>query len=283
MIAYKGFDKNLSCRDFHYEIGGTYEMDGELKMCERGFHACLFPLDCFRYYPPATSRYCIVDLDDHNMLTSDKDSKACSWKITIVMELGIDELRKEAKAIIRQRGRCSNSYLNNAYEYVHSYYGKSVAGNVGISECHTAGMAVSGLYSMSKVEGNGIAAAQNHSVAVAGNSGLAVVTSGVAKAGAFGMAVAKEYLSNAETGDNGWSMAFDKASSGNMGVSVALYDASTGEHGIAVVLAVNGTAMGGTGAMLVFKKAGKSVVIDGKKWLPYVWYKCDENDKIVKA
>lgn len=48
--SYKGFDKNLRCRDFQYEIGGIYEMDGKIKMCNRGFHACESPFDVFDYY-----------------------------------------------------------------------------------------------------------------------------------------------------------------------------------------------------------------------------------------
>ena len=55
MKMYKGFDKNLKCRDFQYEIGKTYTED-KAKLCNAGFHACEHPLDCLNYYKPGESR-----------------------------------------------------------------------------------------------------------------------------------------------------------------------------------------------------------------------------------
>ncbi|MBQ1429483.1 MAG: hypothetical protein IIZ06_07425 [Kiritimatiellae bacterium] len=51
MKAYKGFDKNLKCHDFQYEVGKEYETD-KATLCECGFHACENPLDCLNYYSP---------------------------------------------------------------------------------------------------------------------------------------------------------------------------------------------------------------------------------------
>ena len=84
--AYKGFDKDLKCRDFQYEIGKEYEIDGDVKVCEQGFHACESPLEVFGYYSPATSRYCEVEQSG----TMDKDGdKTASSKISIQCEIGL--------------------------------------------------------------------------------------------------------------------------------------------------------------------------------------------------
>ena len=87
MKAYKGFDKNLKCRNFQYDIGKEYE-EKEASLCSNGFHACENPIDVFRYYPPADSRYCEVELDDISEQISD-DSKRCAKRIKIGAEIGI--------------------------------------------------------------------------------------------------------------------------------------------------------------------------------------------------
>jgi len=85
--TYKGFDKDLKCRGFQYEIGKEYETD-KAKACKYGFHACENPLDVFKYYAPHNSRYCEVEqsgtLDKHS-----EDSKVASTKIRIVEEIGL--------------------------------------------------------------------------------------------------------------------------------------------------------------------------------------------------
>ena len=93
MKMYKGFDKDLKCRDFQYEIGKTYE-EPTAELCEKGFHACEYPLDVFRYYEPGKmSRYCEVDLDDVSA-QKDNDSKRCGKKIAVKAEIGITGLVK---------------------------------------------------------------------------------------------------------------------------------------------------------------------------------------------
>lgn len=94
IISYKGFNKDLKCRDFQYEIGKGYEQLGKIKCCEKGFHACKFPTDVFLYYPPINdNRYCIVtqsgDIAEDNNTT---DSKVASSKIFIKSEISAEQL-----------------------------------------------------------------------------------------------------------------------------------------------------------------------------------------------
>ena len=94
MKMFKGFDKDLKCRNFQYEIGKTYT-ENKAELCEAGFHACEHPLNCLNYYEPGESRYCDVDLDD---VTDERgsDSKRVGKKITVQGEIGIAGLVKAA-------------------------------------------------------------------------------------------------------------------------------------------------------------------------------------------
>ena len=101
MKAYKGFDKNLKCRDFQYEIGGEYTEENA-QLCERGFHACEYPLDVFGYYPPTDSRFCEVELDDVSAERKG-DSKVCAKHIKISAEIGIVGIVKASVEYIKSK------------------------------------------------------------------------------------------------------------------------------------------------------------------------------------
>ena len=91
IIAYKGFDKDFKCRDFQYEVGKTYEMDGNIKCCNRGFHACESPMEVFDHYDMLTSRFAEVEqsgeIDKENNST-----KICSSRIKIKAELKLADI-----------------------------------------------------------------------------------------------------------------------------------------------------------------------------------------------
>ncbi len=108
MKAYKGFDKDLKCRDFQYEIGKEYE-EKLASLCNSGFHACEYPLDCFRYYEPAKNRFCEVDIDDNGERET-RDSKVCGKRIKIGAEIGIPGLVKAAIEYVTEKSEPSNKH-----------------------------------------------------------------------------------------------------------------------------------------------------------------------------
>ena len=89
MKAYKGFDKDLKCRGFQYEVGKEYETENA-KLCDTGFHACENPLNTLNYYRPGDSRYCEVEMD----ATEERgdDSKRGGKRIKIETEIGLKGL-----------------------------------------------------------------------------------------------------------------------------------------------------------------------------------------------
>ena len=87
MKACKGFDKNLRCRGFQYEVSGEYTEE-TTELCNRGPHACENPLDTLRYYRPGDSRYCEVEIEDNGQRSS-YDSKVCGKHIKIGAEIGL--------------------------------------------------------------------------------------------------------------------------------------------------------------------------------------------------
>ena len=92
--AFKGFNKDLTCRGFQYEEGKEFETE-RAECCEEGFHACEYPLDCFGYYAPNSSVFHEVELDG-DMDQSGSDTKICATKIKIGARLSIAGLVKAA-------------------------------------------------------------------------------------------------------------------------------------------------------------------------------------------
>ena len=115
MKMYKGFDKDLKCRDFQYVIGKTYE-EPTAELCEKGFHACEYPLDVFKYYAPGNmSRYCEVDLDEVNGKKDVEDSKHCGKKIAVKAEIGIAGLVKAAVDFVVENIWDENKEANTGF------------------------------------------------------------------------------------------------------------------------------------------------------------------------
>ena len=91
ITSYKGFDKNMECRGFKYEVGKEYEMDGEIKCCNRGFHACKYPIEVWDYYDMLNSRFAEVE-QSGKIDEEEKSTKICSSRIKIKAELKLADI-----------------------------------------------------------------------------------------------------------------------------------------------------------------------------------------------
>ena len=91
ITSYKAFDKNMQCRGFQYEVGKEYEMDGEIKCCNRGFHACKSPMEVWNYYDMLNSRYAEVE-QSGKIEEEENSTKVCSSRIKIKAELKLADI-----------------------------------------------------------------------------------------------------------------------------------------------------------------------------------------------
>ena len=99
VIAYKGFNKDLTCKGFKYEIGKEYE-EQEVSICKSGFHACENPFDVLDYYGDIlNNRFCKVEQSG----TIKKEyKKQISSKIKVVAEIGFTGLFKAGVEWIKE-------------------------------------------------------------------------------------------------------------------------------------------------------------------------------------
>ena len=177
--AYKAFDKDLSCRGFKYEVGKEYEETGDIKACNKGFHACPYPLDVFGYYAPAGSRFC--EVEQSGKIDDSESDKVCSSKIRIGAELDIRGLVKAAVSYVKER--CTNE--------CNAEPGKpATAGYRGAATAGYSGAATAGDYGAATAGDSGAATAGYRGAATAGDCGAATAR-GKASTGSNGLSVAR--------------------------------------------------------------------------------------------
>ena len=177
--AYKAFDKDLSCRGFKYKVGKEYEETGDIKACEKGFHACPYPLDVFGYYAPAGSRFC--EVEQSGKIDDSESDKVCSSKIRIGAELDIRGLVKAAVSYVKER--CTNE--------CNAKPGKpATAGDRGAATAGDGGAATAGNYGAATAGNGGAATAGDRGAATAGDGGAATAR-GKASTGSNGLSVAR--------------------------------------------------------------------------------------------
>ena len=210
IISYKGFDENLKCRGFQFEVGKTYTHSGAVTVCESGFHACENPWDVLAYYPVTDSRFCVVE-QFGEIQKHDEDSKIASASITIQAELKQPEFVK----------LCVDWLIKNCSADAASGYGSQLAtsgdgsrlavsvdqSRLAASGCYSqlaasgyhSHLAASGYYSQLAASGyrSQLAASGYHSHLAASGDGSQLAASG------DGSLVMGAYNSSAKAGQNG--------------------------------------------------------------------------------
>ena len=244
ITAYKGFNQNFACTPegklFQYEIGKSYKHEGEVIRCGNGgFHACEHPLNVFSYYPPATSRYAVVELSGQIAREKGGDTKIAAAQITIKAEIRLPELIAAAIKYVTDRVKwIDGAIATNASEGVKSAKDGGAATASGTRGAATA----------SGTCGAATASGDRGAATASGTRGAATASGwwGAATAsGTRGAATASGYQGAATaSGDRGAATA-----SGDRGAATA-----SGEQGIAMASGPNGKARGTNGCDLVLRE-----------------------------
>ena len=126
MKTYKGFNKDMTCIGYQYEEGKEYETNESVICCNSGFHACEYPLDCFRYYAPSESVYHEVE-QSGEISKNTSGTKVASSKIKIGAAISIAGLVKASFEYIKARADKTKSNHSKAANKVNSATGDGSA------------------------------------------------------------------------------------------------------------------------------------------------------------
>jgi len=91
MKAYKVFNSDWTCRGFQFGIGKTYTHEGDISLCNAGFHACKQVANCFDYYSFDPNNK-VAEVELLGKVIGEDDNKQVTDKIKIVRELTWDEM-----------------------------------------------------------------------------------------------------------------------------------------------------------------------------------------------
>ena len=281
ITGYKGFDKDLKCRGFQYEVGKEYETD-EVKLCEKGFHFCENPHDVLNYYSAGEGhRFAIVEASGVSDEKESEDSKRVAKRLKVKAEISVCEICKIAVSAFFEnfgfKKKIESADTNNAGDCGAANAGDFGAANAGYKGAANAGdfgAANAGNYGAANAGYKGAANAGNYGAANAGDCGAANAGDcGAANAGNKGAANAGNYGA-ANAGDKG--------------------AANAGDCGAAIV-SNNGRVKGGYGCVLVARNIEWNGynnrfevtdwacgIVDGVNLKEDTWYKLD-NGKLVEA
>ena len=285
MKMYKGFDENLKCHEFQYEVGQEYIHEGDVSACVSGFHACENPFDVFSFYPPNKARYCEVEGGGKK---DKKDDKTSFEKIKIIMELGLGGIIQAGINFCFEKVKWTKK--NSATD---DFSGASAT-------CYKSGASATGDYSGASATGDCSGASATGDCSGASATGY---KSGASATGDYSGASATGYKSGASaTGDySGASATGDKSSASATGYFSSasatgnFSSASAGNGSVAVSVGMHSRVKGALGAFIVLTEghANKSngqckidrvkcAKVDGNKIKADVWYTL-QNGEFVEA
>lgn len=119
MIAYKGFNKDLTCTrgkgTYQYEIGKKYVED-KAQCASTGFHCCEEPIEVLTWYPQIEARYCMVEAGGD--IHEDGTNKISCTEMTIIKEISLELLGGLECKWIMNHPECKTS------RHVHERSGK---------------------------------------------------------------------------------------------------------------------------------------------------------------
>ena len=234
--SYKGFNKDMTCRGFQYEEGKEYETSKAI-VCNEGFHACEYPLDCLGYYSPNTSVYHEVEQTGEFSSDSDsEDSKIASTKIKIGAKLSIAGLVQAAIDFTKSKTFTTQDATGDkgASSATGDYGASSATGDYGASSATgdkgaSSATGYKGASSATGYKGASSATGDYGASSATGNCGASSATGNCGASSATG-----DYGASSATGNYGASSA-----TGNCGASSATgyKGASSADNPTAVAVA----------------------------------------------
>ncbi len=254
MKAFKGFNKDLTCRGYQYEEGKEFHTE-KAECCDTGFHACEYPLDCFGYYDPAHSVFHEVELSGE-MDKSGDNTKVCATDIKIGARISIAGLVKAAIEF-------TMSKVNKEAKSDERHGFASATGDYGASSAtgYRGASSATGNYGASSATGNCGASSATGDYGASSATGDYGASSATGNCGAS--SATGDYGASSATGDYGASSA-----TGNCGASSATGDygasSATGNCGASSATGYRGasSATGNCGASSATGYRGASSVSD---------------------
>ena len=312
--GFKGFDKNLQCRGFQYEVGKEYHTEKAIS-CVVGFHFCESPFEVFRYYAPSDrvgiNRYCEVkgsgDFDVQGR------SKVCCTDIKIEKEISLIELiekgitllaakddtiaaiKNENRSLSRDTEECSVSVNTGVCSAAVNRGDCSIAASTGLQSVTRN----KGVYSIAATTGNRSAATNTGDLSAAINTGdysAATNTGNYSAATNIGnFSVAENHGALSIAANAG--MGSTAKCAGKYSAAINIGDDSSaiveGKESVAIVTGKNSKAKGSLGSWIVLTERDesdgeccpikdiKAFKVDGEQIKPDTYYELTNGEVVV--